>query len=283
MTDDETRDDGTPDAQASDQQALDQQAAQPTRRTTAAASAASRARRIGGARPSAAPTASSGTAPAPSVADGAVGAPTPAAPAEASGAKPVSVGTPETDEKAATDQRTEKDRVTVEVPAWLRWAPAGVLSVCAIVMIVLIVVAGHGTWYSKPSGSAVRDQVLAAAKTCIAATNTYSYQTLTQDEAKGLACATGDWSHQYRKAITTIVRPSATKLKASQSVQINNAGIETISGNGQQWTVVVFGQTKIAQSGKKARLDPFSAEVTMRHVGGKWLISKIDTIVNPSG
>ncbi|MBE7190132.1 hypothetical protein, partial [Jatrophihabitans endophyticus] len=255
----------------------------------------SRARRIGGARTStsASGTSTTGTSAAGTPADPAAERPAPVSTTKTSGppTKANASADPEAvDESEAVDDsetvdapRAARERAVVEVPAWLRWVPAGVLSVCAVVMIVLILIAGHGVWYSKPSGSALRDRVLAAAKTCTAAANTYSYQTLPQDEAKGLACSTGQWSTQYKKAIATIVKPAATKLKASQSIQINNAGIESISPHGQQWTVVVFGQTKITQSGQKPRLDPFSAQVVMSHVDGKWLISKINTIVKPSG
>ena len=81
----------------------------------------------------------------------------------------------------------------------------------------------------------------------------------------------------------SIVKPTAPKLKASQSVQINTAGVESVSPNGSQWTVVIFGQTTIKQTGASARVDPFSSVVRMDHVHGAWLISSICLITAPNG
>ena len=45
---------------------------------------------------------------------------------------------------------------------------------------------------------------------------------------------------------------------------------------------MLFGQTKITQSGQSPRIDPFSAVTTMHHTGDKWLISAISLITSPS-
>lgn len=256
-------------------------------RSSAAASAASRARRIGGSRPS------TGQRPA-GESDTAAGTPPAESDASSRGAADAA-GTDDlndtdhssdvaaegtTTQDAAADSGARRVVVT-QAPRWLRWTPAAVLSACAVVMAVLLLVAAHSVWYAKPSSSALREKVLAAAKTCTAAANTYTYLTIPKDEANGLACSTGTWSSQYRKAMKTLVTPLATKLKASQAIQINAAGIENISASGHQWTVIVYGQTKITQASAKTRLDPFAAEVTMQEVGSKWLISNINTVANP--
>ena len=170
-----------------------------------------------------------------------------------------------------------------QVPAWLRWVPAIVLSGCAIAMIVIIAVAAHGVWYAKPSTSSARDEVLAAAKKCTAVANTYNYKTLAADEKRGLACTTGAWTAQYKSALEKIVKPTATSLKASQTVQINAAGIESVNDTGTQWTTIVYGQLTINQSGATPRIDPFAAVVQMTKVKSKYLVSKIDLITNSSG
>ena len=271
----------------------------PARKPTPAASAASRARRIGGAtatrpvppvpvEPATEPAASSSglgrwkrakdTAPAVAAGDGDGGV--------AGRGLSLLKRHPRTasarDLKAESDTPPAGSSVVTEVPAWLRWVPAIVLSICAIAMIVIIAVSAHGVWYAKPSTSGTRDEVLAAAKKCTSQTNTYNYKTLAADEKRGLACTTGQWTAQYKSALEKIVKPTAAKLKATQTVQINAAGIESVSSDASQWTTIVYGQLTINQSGATPRVDPFAAVVRMDKVKSTYLVSKIDLITNPS-
>ena len=291
-----------------------------TRRPTPAASAASRARRIGGATgthrvPTAAnePVPEPESEPAPAdtgrgwrraKAKAATDTSTDTASATGTAAAAGTATDTSTDTASASDDPTQRlsmrkssPRTTsarelkaeaggapatvTQVPEWLRWAPAVVLSVCAVAMIVIIAVSAHGVWYAKPSTSAQRDQVLAAAKKCMAAANTYNYKTLAADEKRGLACTTGAWTTQYKSALEKIVKPTATKLKASQTVQINAAGVESVTGSGKQWTTIVYGQLTINQSGATPRIDRFAAIVRLDKVKSRYLVSKIDLITNP--
>jgi hypothetical protein len=268
MTDNQSPDDATGDA--------------PVKRPTPAASAASRARRIGGVRPSAGvgPTASP-------VALGKE----PSAPVIPANRPPVTeltgssepVSTVQVPESGSDGEPT----VVTQVPGWFRWVPALVLTICAVVMLVLVAVTAHSVWYAKPSAASLRDQVLAAAKTCVAATNTYQYTDIPKNEAAGAKCTTGRYTSQYMSAMTKIVTPAATKLKATQSVQINAAGVEAISTAGQQWDVVLYGQTTITQASKTkknaSRIDPFALTATMQRVHGKWLISHVGLLTSASG
>ena len=264
MSDETTPDGTTPDGAAAD----GSRHATPRRPgTTPAASAASRARRIGGARPAAA------SRPSPSQAPSEPAVPPEGVQSDAADATGAPAGA-----ARDGDRGSGSPVVVTQAPGWLMWVPAVVLAGCAVAMAVIVAVSAHGVWYAKPSSASLRDKVLAAAKTCTAAANTYSYTTIPHDEAQGLACSTGKWTGEYRKAMASLVKPIATKLKASQSIQINDAGIEDISSSGRQWTVVVYGQTKITQAGKPGRTDPFSAQVVMQHVDGEWLIAQIDTI-----
>ena len=301
-TDPSTTDPSTTDPSESDRSPADQDAeptarrvtGSSTRRPTPAASAASRARRIGGATgtrkvlspevdevPDAEPVPDSGRKRRKAKQD--------AEPAAASAArgtahdKAVSMRKREPRTTSARDLKASAaadTAVVTEVPQWLRWVPAAVLSVCAVAMIVIIAVAAHGVWYAKPSTSGQRDKVLAAAKRCTALANTYNYKTLPADEKRGLACTTGTWTTQYKQALTKIVIPSATQLKASQTVQINAAGIESVTGGGKQWTTIIYGQLTINQSGAVARMDPFAAIVRLDKVKSTYLVSKIDLITS---
>lgn len=160
---------------------------------------------------------------------------------------------------------------------WWTWLPAALLAAACAAFVAVGVVDSHGVWWDRGATGVAgeRGAVLAAAKSCMATMNTYDYRKLDAAEAKGLACATGKLTGQYKTAFETVVEKQAPKLKATQSAQINDAGIESVSGDGRQWVVLVFGQltTTSSQTGSKTPpLTPFSARVTMERVGGKWLV-----------
>jgi hypothetical protein len=239
----------------------------PRRPANAAAAAASRARRIGGRTTSRTGTDDPASDPA-----------TTASPAPDRAGK--TGGTGAAGKAAAPDPSS----IVVALPGWLRWLPAGVLTAGAIAMAIVLVIAGHGVWWSKPSPASVRDRVLAAAKTCTTTINTYKYTDLKAYETKALACTTGTLTSDLRSAIDTIVKVKAPQLKASQTVQINNAGIETASGGGRQWTVLVFGQLHLVSSDYPKGTDsPFAAEVQLEKRGGVWRLSVENTLGGSSG
>lgn len=234
-----------------------------------AGAAASRARRIGGA-------------------GGARSAPQPAAgteqPATQSGA-PVAMAKPTRSADLPAPPPPVADGapvVVVQVPAWLRWAPAGVLGIGVIVMAILLVTFSNGVWWAKPSGNVQREKVLAAAKTCVAQSNTYKYTDLDTFEKKALACATGTFHTQLRTTIERLIKVNAPQLKASQTAQISRGGVEAITSNGHQWTVLLFGQLAVTNTNyPKGRTDPFAAQVRMQKVGGKWLMTDLKTVSTP--
>lgn len=272
-------------------------AAAPLRRSAPAAAAASRARRIGGrvappgaaapARPSdpAAGTDDVGTDPA----VGADPEATPGSNAEPRTRRlnlrktpPVPLAGSDGGDDPAVGAATAvpaRPRSAQPAPDWLRWLPATVLAVGVIVTLVLLVALSHGVWWAKPSAATERAQVLAAAKECTVLTNSYNYKTFSADEKKGLACTTGKYTADYRSAMENVLRPSVTKLKASQAAQINDAGVESITDDGSQWTILIYGQFAVNNTNlaKTGRIDPFGAVVRVQRVSGKWRIVKVDS------
>ena len=123
----------------------------------------------------------------------------------------------------------------------------------------------------------LRQRVLAAAKQCVIATNKYDYRTIDADEAAGLKCTTGVQSTRYKTAMENLIqRPGDRRSRPPRSAQINTAGIESVTANGRQWSIVVYGQLAIHNVNVKARTDPFAAVVRMDYVAGKWLMSDVD-------
>ena len=170
-----------------------------------------------------------------------------------------------------------------ELPAWMRWIPAGVAAAAAITFLVLGVFVTHQVWWGKTSAGqlqAERTQVLAAANTCIATINSYDYRSLDQAESRGLACTTGKLATQYRDTMDKVIKPQAATVRFTQSAQVNNGAVESISPDGRQWVILIFGQlssTNSATGTTNPKLDVFTVRVTMDKVGGHWLVSAYAT------
>ncbi|MDQ1753176.1 MAG: hypothetical protein QOE71_4232 [Pseudonocardiales bacterium] len=273
-----TPDTGTPDTAAAGHEAPETPVGEAAKRPPAA-SAAARARRIGGRVT---------PRPGPDAADLAAGALV--VDADEAPAKPVRLAKfrrpGRAAEAAETDQAAESDpdgsRVVAVVPGWLRWLPAEVLTAGAVAMAVLMIVFSHGVWWGRPSGNAVREEMLAAAKTCVAKTNTYKYTELDKYAATVKQCTTGRLTSQINQTISTVIKKYAPTLKATQTAQISRGGIEAVSPQGKQWTVLLFGQLSVVNTNDpKGRTDPFGAQVQMEKVNGKWLMSGLKTIASP--
>jgi len=163
----------------------------------------------------------------------------------------------------------------------LRWIPAGVLGAAVVVLAVLCVALGRGVWYGKATSSEIRGEVLSAAKTCTATVSAYDYRKLAQSKKDGLSCATGTFKKEYTKVMDTVVAKLAPAAQTVQSVQVAKAGIEQVSSDGKQWTVLIYAQhtvTNTTTGTKTPRLDKLSVRAVMDKVGGKWLIAKLDLI-----
>jgi Mce-associated membrane protein len=150
-------------------------------------------------------------------------------------------------------------------------AIAVVLAVLDVVLFVLPV--------QRSSSTAARGQVLAAAKADTALVISYNYQHVDADAAKAGATLTGAFAAEYQKSMNSIVKVQAPKLKAVVEGQIDSAGIEAVSGDGKQVTVIVFGQQKVTNSTlTQPRTDLIRLRVTMTLVGTMWKISQVSQI-----
>jgi hypothetical protein len=149
-------------------------------------------------------------------------------------------------------------------------------------MIALLLVFSHGVWWAKQSGSVEREKVLAAAKTCVVASNTYKYTQLDAFEKQALACATGQFRTQLKSTIEKLIKVNAPQLKAAQRASINRGGIEAVTSDGKQWTVLLFGQLAVTNTNyPQGRTDPFAAQVRMQKVSGAWVMSDLKTVSTP--
>lgn len=271
------------------------------RRSSPSAQAASRARRIGGRplpgpRPPARPGA--GAEPAEAPVDNATdpapvqprratratraAAPEPSAKPAATSAKlakrPRPAARAGAGEAGSGDADTERMRRQFER---LRWVPAVVAGLAVAALVGLCVWQSHGVWWAKPQHDTrdqVRQQVLAAAKPCVAAIVSYDYRNLTASEKAGQACITGTFKADYTKAMETTVKTLAPQTKTVQVFQVAKAGVERVSPDGKQWVVLIYGQQQVTNTSTAKgtpRLDILNVEATLNKVGGTWLVSSI--------
>ena len=250
-------------------------------------SATARARRIGG-RPAltdqAATTELPARRPAPSATVEAARATTPSRPATAP--QPAKQPKPPKQPK----QRAPRSQGSDAAGAGVAWIPAGVLGLVVVVLLVLIGIASHGVYWDKTSVSSsqrntTQQAALAAAKTCVATINTYDYRKLPAAETAALACVTGKLTSDLKSVYSQKLTPEAPAAKATQTAQVNQAGVRDVGPDGKQIDVLVFGQltvTNVSTASTSPQLEPFGVVATMNDVNGKWLVSKLSADVGGS-
>ena len=131
----------------------------------------------------------------------------------------------------------------------------------------------------RTSSQADRDQVLSDAKTATQLVISYDYHHVQADAAKAAAHLTGAFASDYRKSIDSVIAVQAPKVQAVVEGQIDTAAIESVSGSGDQVTVIVFGEQKVTNTSlSQPRTDIVRLRVTMDRVGSDWKIAKLDQI-----
>ena len=188
---------------------------------------------------------------------------------------------------AAKPKREERaeDEVWTPKATTTRHRESGRAPLLLAVILGVLVLAGvaalvFATTFSVSAGStSERDQALAAAKSEVPTILSYDYKTFDAGLAKSKAVLTGRAVDDYTKAMTTSIKPNAVKVKAVVQASTDGAGVESVSDDGKQVTVVVFGEQKVTNSTLSApRVDLFRVRATLDLVKGKWLVSKFDQI-----
>lgn len=153
----------------------------------------------------------------------------------------------------------------------------------AALLVLALALAGALTWIvtanHKSQSQASREKVLAAAKSGAALLLSYNYQHVDADKNAALPHLTGKFATDYATSMNSVIKPQAPKVKAIVEGQIDSAGIESVSPNGKQAVVVVFGQQKVSNTGlTQPRTDVARLRVTMDLVGSTWKISNLSQI-----
>jgi len=153
-----------------------------------------------------------------------------------------------------------------------------VLTAAVVAMAVFFVVARVGGGGGSSSDSS-RQHVLAVAKSCLVASNSYSYKDLDSFEKKGLACGTGTFAEQFKASVDKVIRKNAPAVKQTQTFQVNYAGIIDVTAT-NRWDIMIYGQVNVTNvsTGKTGRVDPYGAIARMVQVHGAWRLSNLATL-----
>lgn len=173
-----------------------------------------------------------------------------------------------------TVDAAQPHRVRARSPRWL----------AVLLAVLALLLAGASAWLviaapGRAGSVNQRDQALSAAKSSVALILSYDYRSFDAGLAKAKAQLTGRANSDYVQAMTSTIKPAALKSKVVVQAQTDSAGVETVSADGKQVTVVVFGQQKVTNTALSSpRIDPFRVRATMDLVAGHWLVSKFDQI-----
>jgi Mce-associated membrane protein len=278
----------------------------------AAAQAASRARRIGGSRPT--PGGRPRPGPGPSETDTPDGGPSdngsavdagdtdpdatarPAIRTRVAGRRPTP-GPRETDDdgddaptrtttKTATRSGTrgsggravQPPPATSAKPSWLRWLPAGVAAALVVALAIVDVVMLQN-WRDQPGKAERRQQLIASVNVAVAKILSYDYRHLDQDEAAASGRLTGKFRDDYVHSMDSTIKTKAPSEKAVVVGEISSAAISSVSGDGKQAVLLVLGQQTITNTKQTTpRNEIVSLRVTAQLVHGKWLVSDLASL-----
>jgi Mce-associated membrane protein len=163
----------------------------------------------------------------------------------------------------------EKDR-----PARERLDP--VLLVAGLVVVILLVTAGLLTVRARGADRVeqARTDATAAAEATAVDLLSYDYRHLDRDFARARAGLTGGFVDDYAKTTRTVVRPTATEVKAV--VKADVAASSVVRAGQNRVVVLLFvNQTTTSTRLDAPKVDLNRVRLTMDRVDGRWLVSKV--------
>ncbi len=167
--------------------------------------------------------------------------------------------------------RDEKDR-----PARAATRLDPLLLVAGLVVAVLLVTAGLLTVRARSADRAeqARTEATAAAEATAVDVLSYDYRHLNRDFARAKAGLTGDFVDDYAKTTRTVVRPTATEVKAV--VKADVAASSVVRADPNRVVVLLFvNQTTTSTRLDAPKVDLNRVRLTMDRVDGRWLVSKV--------
>ncbi len=150
------------------------------------------------------------------------------------------------------------------------------LVVAGLVVAVLLVTAGLLTVRARSADRAeqARTEATAAAEATAVDVLSYDYRHLDRDFARAKAGLTGSFVDDYAKTTRTVVRPTATEVRAV--VKADVAASSVVRADPNRVVVLLFvNQTTTSTRLDAPKVDLNRVRLTMDRVDGRWLVSKV--------
>ena len=145
---------------------------------------------------------------------------------------------------------------------------------------VLMAVAAGFVWFQVHRHDATetaRRAGLEASRDAARVLFSYDYRTLAKDFSAGKAVTTGKFRAQYADTTTKVVTPVATEKKAVVKAEVVNAGVVRASTD-EVVTIVFVNQVTTSSLQAGPKVDLSRVRMTLRHVGGRWLVATVDAL-----
>jgi Mce-associated membrane protein len=164
---------------------------------------------------------------------------------------------------------------TTQAPSWFAWLIPG-LAALLVVLLVLIAVFGYQA-YNASRVDQARSQALSAATTAAVDVLSYDHRHLDQDFAKANRHLAPDFAKQYGKTTSTVVKPSALKIKAVVSAQVIKGSVVSATKD-QVVTLLFVNQTTSSTLRSGKRTDLNRVRMTMERVDDRWLVASVQAL-----
>jgi Mce-associated membrane protein len=124
--------------------------------------------------------------------------------------------------------------------------------------------------------SALRQQVLAVGRQIAVDFSAYDYRHLKQDFDRVVNESTGGFRKEFQTSSAGL-QDVIIKIKAVSTAEVASAGVVTASPTDA--TVLVAVNRRVTNtSAPNGQSDSFGLQLTLRHIGGRWLASKIQPL-----
>lgn len=183
---------------------------------------------------------------------------------------------PVVEEPAAVEESTNVEPDAAAHRSVLRSGPVLAL----VLTTVLMAVAAGFVWFQvhrHDATESARRAGLEASRDAARVLFSYDYRTLAKDFSAGQAVTTGKFRSQYADTTTKVVTPVATEKKAVVKAEVVNAGVVRASSD-EVVTIVFVNQVTTSSLQAGPKVDLSRVRMTLRHVGGRWLVAKVDAL-----
>lgn len=160
--------------------------------------------------------------------------------------------------------------------AWRPRASRSAVVVAALIIVVAALAASTGVLFvrvrSAQAAQNARTASVTAAKQQVPTLLSYSYQTFRADLARAEAATTGPFRATYAKLMTGQIEPAAMQKHVITQTSVNGASVIDAAPGTATLLLFVSVQTK-SDARAEAVLNETALRVTMRDVGGTWLVA----------